>query len=504
MVTSEEGWAVGDDGTVLHFVDGLWQSMASPTGNSLWAVDMVGRDDGWIVGQEGLLLRWQGVEWSPVESPTQQWLLDVRMLSPGEGLAAGTGGTILQYVDGTWSRMRTTSGATVFGLDMVREGDGWYGWAVGSGGTILRSEGGPWSVEQEVGASVTLHAVDMMSTTEGWAVGEDFDGSAYAGVLLHYEAGTWSAVGGVRARRLFDVAMVSMEEGWAVGEGGILWHTDGGEWRAVPGPNCFGVGEAVTMLSPEDGWVVGHATGRSGALILRRIGGGTATPWLPPPPTATATATLPAGTEARSPVMPVAGSRPLATLEPAARVDYYNRPPEMQIDITRDYRAVLRTAVGDITLDLLEQGAPETVNNFVVLAQNGFFDDTTFHRVLEGFVAQGGDPGGQGIGGPGYEFADEFDCALTYDQPGRLGMANGGPDTNGSQFFITYVATPHLDGAHSLFGQLIDGMDVLLQLKPRDPAENPTEPGTALNRVDIVIASPDQPGLIYLPMAQRE
>ena len=129
----------------------------------------------------------------------------------------------------------------------------------------------------------------------------------------------------------------------------------------------------------------------------------------------------------------------------------YSAPPEMVIDPSKRYTATISTDNGDIVIELFADKAPRTVNNFVFLARDGYYDGVTFHRVIKGFMAQGGDPTGTGSGGPGYKFADEFHPALKHDSPGILSMANAGPGTNGSQFFITYSATPHLDGqAHRL------------------------------------------------------
>ncbi|MDW8269633.1 MAG: peptidylprolyl isomerase [Anaerolineae bacterium] len=158
------------------------------------------------------------------------------------------------------------------------------------------------------------------------------------------------------------------------------------------------------------------------------------------------------------------------------------------MDTNRDYIAVFRTEVGDFKVDLFEKDAPRTVNNFVLLALNGFYDDTTFHRVIADFMAQGGDPTGTGTGGPGYRFDDEFVPALRHDRAGILSMANAGPNTNGSQFFITFVPTSWLDDRHTVFGVVVEGMDVVRQIRLRDP-ETDTVPGTRLLRVDI------EPGL---------
>jgi cyclophilin family peptidyl-prolyl cis-trans isomerase len=185
-----------------------------------------------------------------------------------------------------------------------------------------------------------------------------------------------------------------------------------------------------------------------------------------------------------APSLPRSGQRPLAELPPAQRNNYYNTPPTLQIDTNRDYIAIFRTEVGDFKVDLFEKDAPRTVNNFVLLALNGFYDDTTFHRVIADFVAQGGDPTGTGTGGPGYRFDDEFVPALRHDREGILSMANAGPNTNGSQFFITLVATPWLDDRHTVFGAVIEGMEVVRQIRLRDP-EKDTAAGTRLLRVDI-------------------
>ena len=144
----------------------------------------------------------------------------------------------------------------------------------------------------------------------------------------------------------------------------------------------------------------------------------------------------------------------------------YSVPPPTTIDTSKKYTATIKTKKGNLVLELFASDVPVTVNNFVFLAREGFYDSTTFHRVIPGFMAQGGDPTGTGTGNPGYSFADEF--TKHTHVTGALSMANAGPNTNGSQFFITYAPQPHLDGKHSVFGQLIDGMDVLKQLKNGD------------------------------------
>ena len=162
----------------------------------------------------------------------------------------------------------------------------------------------------------------------------------------------------------------------------------------------------------------------------------------------------------------------------------YDVPPPMVIDPAKRYLATIGTDQGDIIVELFADKAPITVNNFVFLAREGYYDGVTFHRVIKGFMAQGGDPSGSGSGGPGYRFGDEFHPALKHDQPGILSMANAGPGTNGSQFFITYRDTPHLDGKHTVFGRVVEGMDVVEAIPERDPARA-REPGVTMNSVVI-------------------
>jgi cyclophilin family peptidyl-prolyl cis-trans isomerase len=165
-------------------------------------------------------------------------------------------------------------------------------------------------------------------------------------------------------------------------------------------------------------------------------------------------------------------------------MNHWNHSPEFVLDHKKKYSATMSTDKGDIVLDLFADKAPVTVNNFVFLARQGFYDGTIFHRVISNFMAQGGDPTGSGRGDPGYYFADEFHSSLKHDKPGILSMANAGPGTNGSQFFITYVPTPHLNNKHSIFGQVTSGMDVLLEIPDRDPTKV-NSPAVKLNKVTI-------------------
>jgi cyclophilin family peptidyl-prolyl cis-trans isomerase/protein-disulfide isomerase len=150
--------------------------------------------------------------------------------------------------------------------------------------------------------------------------------------------------------------------------------------------------------------------------------------------------------------------------------------PPFDIDPSRQYVATLHTQKGDIVIQLYADKAPLAVNSFVFLAKQGWFDGVTFHRVLPGFVAQTGDPSGTGSGGPGYYFNNEVRSDLLFNKPGVVGMANSGPDTNGSQFFITYGSEPQLDGAYTVFGQVVEGMQTVDSLTPRDPQQSPSLP----------------------------
>ena len=151
---------------------------------------------------------------------------------------------------------------------------------------------------------------------------------------------------------------------------------------------------------------------------------------------------------------------------PIPKPKTYSSLPPMIIDTSKHYTATVETKKGNLVLELFAKDVPTTVNNFVFLSREGFYDGNTFHRIIPGFMAQGGDPTGTGRGNPGYRFADEF--SQHTHVAGALSMANSGPKTNGSQFFITYTPQPQLDGIHSVFGQLLKGMDVLKKIENGD------------------------------------
>jgi len=181
---------------------------------------------------------------------------------------------------------------------------------------------------------------------------------------------------------------------------------------------------------------------------------------------------------------PFAGTGALAAVDPQIRNGVYSDPPANQLEDGVDYQAVFTTTDGEIVIDLYEDAAPVTVNSFVALARDGYYDQTFFHRVLSGFMAQGGDPSNTGSGGPGYTFDDEESGLTPVDRRGLLAMANSGSNTNGSQFFITFNAATHLDGLHTVFGEVIEGDDVLAAIDLRDPAA-PTSRGEQLISVEI-------------------
>ena len=149
----------------------------------------------------------------------------------------------------------------------------------------------------------------------------------------------------------------------------------------------------------------------------------------------------------------------------------WDNPPEMQIDTSKTYRAAIESSKGTIELELYAEHAPKTVNNFVFLAREGFYDGVTFHRVIGDFMIQGGDPTGTGRGGPGYKFEDELDGNPLTHETGVISMANAGPNTNGSQFFITHSPQPHLNGNHTVFGKVVKGKEVVDAIQQGDTME---------------------------------
>ena len=165
----------------------------------------------------------------------------------------------------------------------------------------------------------------------------------------------------------------------------------------------------------------------------------------------------------------------------------FDSAPPMTIEVARQYFATVQMAKGgEFVIQLYPDKAPITVNSFVFLATEGYFNDTTFHRVLQGFMAQGGDPTGTGMGGPGYQFVNEPNDLL-FDKPGVVAMANAGPDTNGSQFFITFAAADWLNGGYTIFGQVVSGMDVVDNITLRDPDQHPNFPGDAILTITITV-----------------
>jgi peptidylprolyl isomerase len=229
-----------------------------------------------------------------------------------------------------------------------------------------------------------------------------------------------------------------------------------------------GIISAVVVLI-----VLGFVVG----LLIRRSGAGTAAE-----PTAAAFASAePVDAPTIAPEGPTAV--PLPTLEnvaplPTAEVYSYSEAPPLTIDPAKQYTATIATPRGDVVVQLLPDIAPQSVNNFVFLARNNFYNGLTWHRVLEGFMAQGGDPAGDGTGGPGYSVPAEFSDQVSFDGPGLLAMARSAdPDSAGSQFFITTGAAPWLDGQYTVFGRVISGQEFINSIPLRDP-ENPADLST--------------------------
>lgn len=163
----------------------------------------------------------------------------------------------------------------------------------------------------------------------------------------------------------------------------------------------------------------------------------------------------------------------------------FNSCPPFNIDPLKQYIATIKTEKGDIVIQLFADKAPLAVNSFVFLARQGWYNGVTFHRVIPGFAAQAGDPSNTGKGNPGYFFNNEINN-LKFDKPGMVSMANSGPNTNGSQFFITFAPAAHLDGGYTIFGQVVSGLEVAEQLTPRDPEQNAIlAPGDKILSVDI-------------------
>ena len=163
------------------------------------------------------------------------------------------------------------------------------------------------------------------------------------------------------------------------------------------------------------------------------------------------------------------------------------RPPKAAFDAAQTYYWSLDTSVGNVKVKLLPQAAPMHVSSTIYLTELGFYDGTPFHRVIPGFMAQGGDPLGRGTGGPGYQYAGEFDSKLKHDKAGLLSMANAGPGTDGSQFFLTFIATPSLDGKHTIFGEVVEGMGTLQELERRGSPSGQTREELVIRKARITV-----------------
>jgi len=212
--------------------------------------------------------------------------------------------------------------------------------------------------------------------------------------------------------------------------------------------------------------------------------GATLAPTQTPPAGASPT---PAATMRAEPT-PASGGAPIKQFMNVGGVNIpqYSNVPPLTIDVNSQYTATIRTNLGTMVIELFAEQAPVTVNNFIFLANDGFYNGGIFHRTIPSFMIQGGDPTGTGTAGPGYRFQDEFVAELTFAQPGILAMANSGPGTNGSQFLVTKAPTPHLNGAHTIFGQIIEGQDIAdaISLTETGPGDRPTTP-VVIQGIDI-------------------
>ena len=167
--------------------------------------------------------------------------------------------------------------------------------------------------------------------------------------------------------------------------------------------------------------------------------------------------------------------------------EHLPRPPKVSFDPKQTIYWKLSTNVGEIKIKLMPDVAPMHVSSTVYLTKLGFYDGVIFHRVIPKFMAQGGDPTGTGMGGPGYKYAGEFDAKVKHDKPGLLSMANAGPGTDGSQFFLTFVPTPHLDGKHTIFGEVVEGQGTLRELEARGSQSGRTSEKLVIERATIEI-----------------
>ena len=201
-----------------------------------------------------------------------------------------------------------------------------------------------------------------------------------------------------------------------------------------------------------------------------------------PSPTPSPTQASPAG------ATPASGGAPVKQFVDVrgVSISQYPNVPPLKIDVTAKYTAAIRTNLGTMVIELFVERAPVTVNSFIFLANDGFYNGVLFHRTIPNFMIQGGDPTGTGFEGPGYQFQDESVPDLTFDQPGRLAMANAGPGTNGSQFFVTVAPTTNLNGSHTIFGQVTEGQDVVdaISLTQTGPGDRPVTP-VVIQGIDI-------------------
>jgi peptidylprolyl isomerase len=250
--------------------------------------------------------------------------------------------------------------------------------------------------------------------------------------------------------------------------------------RATPAPRTNPLPAIISALV-----VIGVFVALGFMLYNTRPGAATQNASYAPTAGAAAATTAPATPAPATAAPAVAATAPAAQAQPAGAKKTYSAPPPMTIDPTKSYTATITTPRGDIVIKLRPDIAPQTVNNFVFLAREGFYNGLTWHRVIQGFMAQGGDPQGTGMGGPGYTIPAEFTNKILFDRPGIVAMARSSdPNSAGSQFFITTAPAPHLNEQYTIFGEVIKGQDIVDGIPLRDP-DTATTPGEPIVKITI-------------------
>lgn len=244
-VSSQDIWAVGDDGLIVHYNGTTWTTIPSPHGDRINALTMLSSTSGWAVGDGGKIIRYNGATWTQVSSPVTDHLNGIWMVSETEGWAVGEAGKIIRYNGTSWSQFTDTGGNAWYDVQIVSSNDGW---AVGNQGLIYRWNGTSWSLHTDSGGTV-WRATTMRTASDGWAVGDQ-------GLIYRWNGTAWSESADVGGTNWRDVAIASETDGWAVGTGGIMYRWNGASWSQFASPTTAGINDAE-MLSSNLGWAVG-------------------------------------------------------------------------------------------------------------------------------------------------------------------------------------------------------------------------------------------------------